>query len=48
MLLGPETAAMVSPIPEDAEFFGIEFCLGPTCRAFPSLTWPIGYLLGLK
>jgi AraC-like DNA-binding protein len=32
---GPETAATVVPIPEDAEFFGIVFSLGTFAPAFP-------------
>jgi Helix-turn-helix domain len=32
---GPETKATVSPIPEDAEFFGIVFSLGTFAPAFP-------------
>jgi hypothetical protein len=32
---GPETRATVSPIPEDAEFFGVVFSLGTFTPAFP-------------
>jgi AraC-like DNA-binding protein len=32
---GPETRATISPIPEDAEFFGVQFRLGTRFQALP-------------
>ena len=36
---GPETKATTSPVPQDAEFFGIQFSLGTFSRACRLGSW---------